>query len=118
VFGQPERMLVSWDSGLGNSHLGISEDVLGSDGTVLRHSSGIRYIPEKVNRPDGVELTVKNVNFPTAHMQNFIDCLRSGREPNCPFDLAYRVSIACRMALESYHQGRTVRWDPQTDRII
>ena len=37
--------------------------------------------------------------------------IRTDKEPNCPFDLGYRVSIACRMAVESYRQGRTVRWD-------
>ena len=118
TFQQPEQMLVSWDSGLGNSQLGITEDVLGSDGAISRTSAGIRYVPQKVNRPDGIEVAGKVVSFPTAHMQNFIECIRSGNEPNCPFELGYRVSIACRMALESFHQGRTVRWDPRTESIV
>ena len=109
TFQQAEQMLVSWDSGLGNSQLGITEDVLGSDGTISRSPSGIRYLPQKVNRPEGAEMAGKVVSFPTAHMQNFVDCIRSGKEPHCPFELGYRVSIACRMALESFHQGRTVR---------
>jgi predicted dehydrogenase len=115
---QPEQMLIGWDSGLGNSQLGISEDVLGSDGSISRTPASIRYLPQKVNRPDGSEAAGKVVSFPTAHMQNFIDCIRSGHEPNCPFELGYRVSIACRMALESFHQGRTVRWDAQSESIV
>jgi len=71
-----------------------------------------------VNRPDSAELAGKAVSFPTAHMQNFVECIRSGQEPNCPFELGYRVSIACRMALESFHQGRTVRWDSRTETIV
>jgi predicted dehydrogenase len=114
---QAEQMLVSWDSGLGNSQLGITEDVLGSDGTISRSPSGIRYIPQKVNRPEGAEIAGKVANFPTAHMRNFVDCIRSGKEPHCPFELGYRVSVACRMALESYHQGRTVHWDPRAETI-
>jgi hypothetical protein len=55
---------------------------------------------------------------PKAHMQNFLDAIRSNREPNCPFDLGYRVSIACRMAVESYRQQRTVRWDPIREEIV
>ncbi len=117
TFQQPEQMLISWDSGLGNSQLGITEDVLGSDGSISRNTSGIRYLPQKVNRPDGVDVAGKVVSFPTAHMQNFIDCIRSGQETNCPLELGYRVSIACRMALESFHEGRTVRWDPRTETI-
>jgi len=122
TFQQPEQMLVSWDSGLGNSQLGITEDVLGSDGTISRSPSGIRYLPQKVNRPAGMEMAGKVASFPTAHMQNFVDCIRSGpgsgREPHCPFELGYRVSIACRMALDSFHQGRTVRWDARTETIV
>ena len=30
----------------------------------------------------------------------------------------YRVSVACRMAVESYRQGRTVRWDPAKEEIV
>jgi predicted dehydrogenase len=117
TFQQGEQMLVSWDSGLGNSQLGITEDVLGSDGTICRTPAGIRYVPQKVNRPEGAEMVGKVAGFPTAHMQNFVDCIRSGKEPHCPFELGYRVSIACRMALESFHQGRTVHWDARTETI-
>jgi hypothetical protein len=28
------------------------------------------------------------------------------------------VSIACRMAVESYRQGRTMRWDSQKEEIV
>jgi predicted dehydrogenase len=117
TFEQPEQMLVSWDSGLGNSQLGISEDVLGTDGTISKNQT-VRYFPQKVNRPEGVELVGKAVSFPAAHMQSFVECIRSGKEPNCPFDLGYRVSIACCMALESFRQGRTVRWDPRNEAIV
>ena len=50
-------------------------------------------------------------------MQNFLDCHpRSGKEPNCPFDIGFRVAIACRMAVESYRHQRTVRWDPAREK--
>ena len=51
-------------------------------------------------------------------MQNFLDCIRSSRETNCPFDLGFRVSIACRMAVDSYRQGRPVKWDAQKEAIV
>ena len=38
------------------------------------------------------------------------------RRPNCPFDLGFRIAIACRMAVESYRQQRTMRWDPSRKR--
>lgn len=113
---QPEEMLISWKSGFGNNQPGVAEEVLGTDGSILRGQT-IRYSPQKVNRPDGQELPGKTVTTPAAHMQDFLDCIRSGKEPNCSFELGYRVSIACRMAVESFLQRRTVRWDAQKETI-
>jgi hypothetical protein len=55
---------------------------------------------------------------PRAHTQNFLDAIRIGRETNCPFEVGYRVAIACRMAVESYLRQRPVRWDPATEEIV
>ncbi|MEO8026801.1 MAG: Gfo/Idh/MocA family oxidoreductase [Bryobacteraceae bacterium] len=114
---QPEEMLFSWNSGFGNSRLGVEEDVLGTDGTISKNQQ-IRYLPEKVNRPQGVELIGKEPTTPLAHMENFLDCVRTGKEPNCPFDVGFRVSIAARMAVESYRQGRTMKWDAAREEIV
>jgi len=111
-----EEILFSWDSGFGNNHLGVEEYVLGTDGTIWKGQQ-IRYSPEKVNRKDGQEVVGQTKTAPRAHMQNFLDCIRNRQEPNCPFDVGYRVSIACRMAVESYRLGRTVRWDPHKEEI-
>jgi hypothetical protein len=51
-------------------------------------------------------------------MQNFLDCIRSGKQPNCPFDLGFRTAIACRMAVDSYRLDRTLRWDPVKEEIV
>src|SRR5712691_875327 len=114
---QPEQMLVSWSSGFGNNQLGVTEDLLGSGGTISRGNQ-VRYIPQKVNRPDDPEVVGRATHLPQVHMQNFFDSIRAGAEPNCPFDVGFRVSIACRMAVESYRQGRTVRWDPRMEEIV
>jgi predicted dehydrogenase len=113
----PEGLLVSWDSGFGNSRLGCDEHVLGSDGTLTRYEQGIRYQPERVNRKDGQEVLGKLPAPPHAIMQNFLDCIRSGKETDCPFEIGFRVSIACRMVVESYRQSRTMRWDATREEI-
>jgi hypothetical protein len=103
-------MLISWDSGFGNNALGSTEDILGTDGTIMRGQQ-IRYAPQKVNRPDGAELIGQRKTPPQAHMQNFLDSIRGLATPNCSFEIGYRVSIACRMAVDSYRHGRTMTWD-------
>ena len=117
----PEDILFTWDSGFGNNELGITEHVLGTDGTIVNASEmdgPVRYVPQKVNRPDGVEVLGQKTAPGNAHMQNFLDCIRSGKEPNAPFELGFRVSIACRMAVDSYRTRRELRWDPKKEEVV
>jgi len=120
---QPEEILINWVSGFGNNQLGVSEDVLGTHGTISR-AAQVRYIPQKANqpqktnRPAAGEMAGRSSHVPHAHMENFFECIRSGKEPNCPFDLGYRVSVACRMAVDSYRLGRALRWDAVREEIV
>ncbi len=113
----PEDLLFSWSSGFGNSQLGAAEHILGDEGSIMK-SQQIRYIPQIVNRPKAVEIVGQTKTAPQAHMQNFFDSIRNSTQTNCPFDVGFRVSIACRMAVESYRQGRTMRWDADKEEIV
>ena len=54
----------------------------------------------------------------TAHMKNFLDCMKSRQQPNSPVELANRVLIGAHLANESFLSGKRVRWDPlKWDRI-
>ncbi|MCC6264664.1 MAG: Gfo/Idh/MocA family oxidoreductase [Bryobacterales bacterium] len=116
-----EELLYNWTSGFGNNELGGGQYILGTDGSIA-DGGKTRYIPQKVNRPDAPEVVFEHPpmagNIYQAHMQNFLDCIRSGQETNCPFDLGFRVSIACRMAVDSYRQKRTLSWDPSKEEIV
>lgn len=47
----------------------------------------------------------------TAHMQNFLDCMRSRKQPNSPVELANRVLVGAHLANESFRSGKRVNWD-------
>jgi len=114
-----EEILFSWVSGFGNDSLGVEESVLGTDGSISHTPQSIRYSPQKVNRRDGKDMLGVTRADPKAHMQNFLDCIRgAARQVNCPFELGYRVSIACRMAVESYRERRSVSWDAARGEIV
>ncbi|MBL8213554.1 MAG: Gfo/Idh/MocA family oxidoreductase [Bryobacterales bacterium] len=113
----PEEILVTWSSAFGNSQLGVAEHILGDEGSILK-SQQIRYVPQKVNRPKDEEVLGSTRTEPRAHMQNFLDSVRGTAKPNCPFDVGYRVSIACRMAVESYRQKRTIQWDASKEEMV
>ena len=48
----------------------------------------------------------------TPHMQNWLDCLKSRKQPRSPVELASRVIIGAHLANEAYRSGRKVNWDP------
>jgi predicted dehydrogenase len=113
-----EELLYTWDSGFGNDQLKVTEDVLGDNGTMSHTPQSIKYAPQKVNRKDGNEMTGATRSDPKAHMQNFFDSIRASKQPNCPFEIGFRISVACRMAVESYRQGRTMKWDTAKEEIV
>ena len=113
----PEEILFTWASGFGNNQLGVAEHILGTDATITK-SQQIRLTPQKVNRPKDEEVLGQSRTEPRAHMQNFLDSIRANKEPNCPVELGFRVSIACRMAVESYRQNRQMKWDSSKEEIV
>jgi len=113
-----EELLYTWDSGFGNDQLKVTEDVLGDNGTISHTPQSIKYAPQKVNRKDGNDMLGTTRSDPKAHMQNFLDSIRGGKQPNCPFEIGFRVSVACRMAVESYRQQRPVQWDAAKEEIV
>ena len=107
----PNEVVMTWQSRFNNSHFGIGERILGSDGSVEhvmgatdmvtgRSRSSIHYYPEKVNRPDGAALTGESPD--QDHMANFIDCVRRRKTPNAPVELGYKSAVAAHMANAAY----------------
>jgi predicted dehydrogenase len=113
----PQDIVVTWQSSFGNSHYGLGEHVLGSDGTIehtwgesdmAKGESGehIHYFPEKANQPEGADLIGKTPG--QDHMGNWIDCIRSRKTPNASAEIGYRSAIAVHMANLAYRHKRRV----------
>jgi len=113
----PNDIAVTWQSTFSNSHYGLGEHILGSDGTI-EHTAGetdmvtgrspntIRYYPEKVNRPAGAALTGESQD--QNHMANFIDCVRTRKQPNAPVEIGHRSAVAAHMANIAYRRKQRV----------
>jgi predicted dehydrogenase len=46
-----------------------------------------------------------------AHIRNFLECVRSRREPNAPVEEGFKTALALCLTLESLRKGRRVRWN-------
>jgi hypothetical protein len=124
---QPEKLVFNWNSMFGNNLFGEGDDeLLGNKGTIFRdENENVKYAPQGgegsgATAPKAVRAAdiVGGGDMTVAHMQNFFDCVRSRKEPNCPFDLGFRSAVACQMAITSYRKNRPVRWDEKLEGIV
>jgi predicted dehydrogenase len=127
---QREKVLFTWNSMFSNAYFGETHDYLfGAKGTVVHDESDqVLWLPQgkklaagPENRDGAPEQASDQAGYLDStlqHMQNFFDCIRTRKEPICPFEMGFRTAIACQMAIASYRQQRTVRWDPQAEDIV
>jgi predicted dehydrogenase len=54
----------------------------------------------------------------TAHMKNWMECIRSREEPHAPIQAGFNHSVASLMVTESLHRGRKVLFDDKKQEII
>ncbi len=52
------------------------------------------------------------------HARNFLDCIRSRRQPAADLESAHRVATACHLANISLRLGRKIRWDARRETIL
>ena len=57
-------------------------------------------------------------NFATqAHVQNFLECVRSRKDPTAPVEAGQHTNVALCMAVESIRTGKRVRWNQAAKRM-
>ena len=54
----------------------------------------------------------------TAHMKNWLECLRSRKQPNAPVEAGYQHSIATIMANAAVRTGQRVTFDEKTQQVM
>jgi len=52
------------------------------------------------------------------HMKNFLECMRTRKEPVAPVEVGHRSNTICILAHIAMKLQRKLRWDPQAERFI
>lgn len=111
-------LVVLWQSTFSNTHFGLGERILGTDGTIEhisgatdmvtgKYTSGINYYPEKLNRADGVNLIGQARS--QDHMGNWMECIRSrNQKTNAPIEVGYNSAVAAHMANLAFREKRRI----------
>ena len=53
-----------------------------------------------------------------AHQRNFLDCVKSGGEPNASIETGHRSAALCHLGNIAVRTGRVLRFDPTTEKIL
>jgi len=51
------------------------------------------------------------------HVQNFLECVRTGKTPTAPMRLGFQAALVVQLANISVKQGRRIRWDDDRKRV-
>ena len=96
---------------------GITEMIRGHEATIYFESPGVVVRPEDEFKDQRPELKV-----PTqprlAHMDNWLDCIRTRNKPHLDADTGYRIMTAIALGVESYRKEKVMRFDPERQRVI
>ena len=52
------------------------------------------------------------------HMANWLECMRSRKQPHCTVQDGFAHSVACMMAAQSYWSGKKQYWDAANETIV
>jgi predicted dehydrogenase len=83
---------------------------------------GPQPVPESGPQKTWTEATVDSSGRSTEqyvlHVRNFLECIKSRKEPISDLESSHRVSTACHLANLSLRTGRKLRWDADKEEII
>ncbi|MFH1744294.1 MAG: Gfo/Idh/MocA family oxidoreductase [bacterium] len=123
AFLYPKGFLLRFVSRLGNSAGGVDIQFYGDRGTFNTETltatgagGGKEAIPEPVTAEGAAD--AGSWGRSDEHLQNWFDCIRSGKQPNADVHAGYAHSVVSIMAFESMNTGRRLRYDRQRRDIL
>ncbi|HMJ64271.1 MAG TPA: Gfo/Idh/MocA family oxidoreductase [Candidatus Binatia bacterium] len=86
----------------------------GSDGSLIQEGNGY-----KIFDPKGNEIaTGTGPGGDKVHIQNFLDCIRSGQKPNSEIAEGQKSTLLCHLGNIAYRVGHTLHTDQKTGHIL
>jgi len=139
LFTYPKGFLVSYATSFGNDAPGFTR-IMGKRATMINRggegSPRWQMVEEKGNHEQDASVdsqrAVKDILLPgdkslppteigdedPSHMINWLDCLRSRKQPNATVQNGFSHSVACMMAARAYWSGKKIYWDPKAEAIL
>jgi len=143
LFDYPSKELaITFGCSFHNRHVGEVSQILGREKTlevspVFCRTYGAEWKPEHKERLASARKLAEQCGVPvqdfavppdysfkkgelevTNHIQDFLDCIRTGQRPRCDVDRAFEEAATVVMSVEAYRRERKVRWDPVKEEVL
>jgi predicted dehydrogenase len=113
ILDYPEQVNVTFEATITDMIGRESADIvfMGSGGRLNIFRSGYRFLPADSNKSMG---EIRAPGTPeVAHMANFLDCVRTRKQPNADVVEGHYSAMACHIGNIAYKEKRRVMWDKE-----
>lgn len=139
VLEYPKGFLVSYSTSFGNDAPSFTR-FMGKKSTLINiggeGSPRYQLVEEKGNHEDNADIDqARAANYvllpgetklppmgiddlSLGHMTNWLECMRSRKQPNCTVQDGFAHSVACMMSAQAYSSGKKQYWDAATETIV
>jgi len=110
----PSKLVVTFEASITDSVPAESADIvfIGSGGRLQIFRGGYRFLP-KGTRNSADAIIAKGT--PDQHMQNWLDSIRSRKDPNATVEQGHYGAMVCHMGNQAWLEKRRVTWQPEWD---
>jgi hypothetical protein len=119
--GGRRRMLIFeqrlWSTSYPNN-VDSGAEFIGTKGRMFVSKRGKFDVRGERNRPLDVSFDGVPKADVAQNLQNWIDCIKTAGVPNANVDVAHRAATACHLGNIATRLGRSIRFDPATERIM
>jgi hypothetical protein len=108
----PEKLNVTFEATITDMINRENADIvfMGTGGRLSIFRYGYKFIPSKQN-PQLAEVSVPGVN--DTHMNNWLDCMRSRKQPNADVMNGHYSAMACHIGDIAYQQKTRATWQKE-----
>lgn len=89
----------------------------GVNGTLYTDYNSHQVLPEG-NRMEGMQTPPASIPPSPGHELEWVECILSGKQPSCNAEYHVKVDIPIQLSVLSMKLGRSIRFDPETERIV
>ncbi|MEM7235210.1 MAG: Gfo/Idh/MocA family oxidoreductase, partial [Planctomycetota bacterium] len=91
---------------------------IGDEGTVFVEGQKVVTTPSSMATTKIKDSEIRLYDAKNDHHGNFVDCVRSRKQPSAPVHIAHRSASICEIGAISCELGRKLRWDPKAEKFI